>query len=99
MSTEPKDLTTTEIPLTPPQAIEQYKAKLNDLENLGSRQSSMTTYYVSIISALLGLLTFKKRSLFEIDTTALFMVCSAGFMICLLLFSNLNFFQACSARS
>ena len=94
MSIEPKASATPEIPLASPQAIEQYKAKLTDLGNLGSRQSSMTTYYVTIVSALLGLLAFKERSLFEIDTTSLFMVSGAGFMICLLWFSSMQFFRS-----
>ena len=94
MTTEPNVPSTPEVPLASPQAIEQYKAKLSDLGNLGARQTSMTTYYVTIVSALIGLLALKERSLFEMEATALFMVCGAGLMICLLWFSSLNFFRS-----
>jgi hypothetical protein len=76
-----------------PQALEQYKAKLSDLGNVGSRQTAMTTYYVSIVSALFGVLAFKEKSLSQIDTTVLFMVCGAGFLVCLLWFHSLTFFR------
>lgn len=77
-----------------PQSIEQYKAKLSDLGNLGNRQASMTTYYVSIVSALLGLLAFKERSIADIDTTILSLVCVTGFLVCLLWFFSLTFFRS-----
>lgn len=76
-----------------PQAVEQYKAKLSDLGNIGSRQTAMTTYYVSIISALFGVLAFKEKSLAQIDTIVLFMVCGAGTLICILWFHSLSFFR------
>ncbi len=43
----------------PLSAVEQYKSKLSDLANLGTRLTAMTTYYVSLISAFLGVLAFK----------------------------------------
>jgi hypothetical protein len=78
---------------TSPQAIEQYKAKLSDLGNVGSRQTAMTTYYVSIVSALFGVLAFKEKALSQIDTIVLFMVCGAGFFVSALWFYSLSFFR------
>lgn len=92
-------MSTTDPPSTPPPApsphsLEQYKVKLSDLGNLGSRQTAMTTYYVSIVSALLGVLAFKEKALAQIDTLVLFMVCGAGIAVCTLWFYSLTFFRA-----
>ncbi len=75
------------------EVIEQYKAKLSDLGNLGTRLTAMTAYYVSIVSALFGVLAFKEKALAQIDTLVLFMVCGAGFFVCLLWFYSLTFFR------
>lgn len=90
--------TTEQVKAPPPpppsaQALEQYKAKLADLGNVGSRQTAMTTYYVSIVSALFGVLAFKEKALLQIDTVVLFMVCGAGLLVCLLWFCSLSFFR------
>jgi hypothetical protein len=75
------------------QALEQYKAKLSDLGNLGGRQTAMTAYYVSIVTALFGVLAFKEKALSQIDSLVLFMVCGAGFLVCLLWFYSLTYFR------
>jgi len=85
---------TTTTPLQSQQVIEQYKAKLSDLGNVGTRQSSAMVYYISIVSALFGLLAFKEKSLFQIDAVILLMVCGVGFLICLLWLESLEFFRA-----
>jgi hypothetical protein len=92
-SDRPESTAASPIPVVSPQAIEQYKAKLYDLGNIGSRQTAMTTYYVSIISALFGVLAFKEKSLAQIDTIVLFMICGAGTLICILWFHSLSFFR------
>ena len=78
---------------TSPHAIEQYKAKLVDLGNLGTRQTAMTSYYVSIVSALLGVLALKEKNLAQMDTSVLLIVCGAGILICTLWFTSLTFFR------
>lgn len=88
---QPEIKTTPTTPST--QAIEQYKAKLADLGNIGSRHTSMTAYYVSIISALFGVLALKEKSITQIDTAILFMICGAGFVISILWFYSLSFFR------
>lgn len=97
MTTEPAPMNQKEAPnqLTPqsPLALEQYKAKLVDLGNLGTRQTAMTTYYVSIVSALLGVLALKEKTLAQMDTSVLVIVCSAGAIICTLWFTSLTFFR------
>jgi hypothetical protein len=80
--------------LASPQAVEQYKAKVEDLGNLGNRLSAMTAYYVSIVSAILALLASKERSIADIDTSVTFVVCGAGLLVSLLWFFSLRFFRA-----
>ena len=58
--------------LTPPQPpipqsslphfVEQYKAYLKDLGNIGSRQAQTTTWYVSILSALMVFIAYIAQS-------------------------------------
>ena len=45
-----------------PQFIEQYKAYLRDLGNIGSRQAQTTTWYVSILSALMVFISYLAQS-------------------------------------
>ncbi len=81
-------------PASSPQAIEQYKAKLTDLGNIGSRQASTTTYYVSIVSALVAVFAFKDRPLADIDITVLLTICVAGCLVSCLWFFSLTFFRS-----
>ena len=76
-----------------PQVIEQYKAKLTDLGNLGTRQTAMTTYYVSILSALLGVFAFKDRALAEIDPAIVLAIAVPGVLVSLLWYSGVAFFR------
>lgn len=77
----------------PPAAIEQYKAKLTDLGNLGTRLTAMTTYYVSIVSALLGVLAFKDRKLSEIDPFIVVIIGVGGLLVSSLWFFGVSFFR------
>jgi hypothetical protein len=79
--------------LVPPAVMEQYKAKLADLGNLGSRQATMTTYYVSIVSALLGVLAFKERALAAVDPVVVFLVGAGGLLVSVLWMSGVVFFR------
>jgi len=79
--------------VTVDQTLEQYKAKLADLGNLGTRHTSMTMYYVSIVSAIFGLLALKERAFADIETSILLVVCTVGFLICVLWFLNISFFR------
>lgn len=80
-------------PAPPTAALEQYKAKLTDLGNLGTRQTAMTTYYVSIVSALFGVLAFKDRKLSDIDPFVVIFIGAAGILISMLWFFGVNFFR------
>ncbi len=78
----------------PLSAVEQYKSKLSDLANLGTRLTSMTTYYVSIISAFLGVLAFKDRKLVDIEPFVIVVVCAGGMWISVLWYFNIQFFRS-----
>jgi len=43
-------------------ALEQYKVYLQDLGNIGTRYANSNSFYLSILTALLGLLTLMKPS-------------------------------------
>lgn len=78
----------------PAAAVEQYKSKLTDLANLGTRLTAMTTYYVSIISAFLGVLAFKDRKLTDIEPFVIVVVCIGGVLVSVLWYFNIQFFRA-----
>jgi hypothetical protein len=80
-------------PVDPALLLEQYKAYLSDLGNMGTRFNSMTTYYVSIISALLALLALKEKVLADIDSAVLYLVCAAGLTVCLLWGVTIAYFR------
>jgi len=50
------------VPQNPASTLEQYKAYLQDLGNLGTRSTTSNSFFLSILSALLGLLTLMKPS-------------------------------------
>ncbi len=44
---------------TPPAAtLDQYKAYMTDVGNIGSRYTTAQTFYLSVVSALIGIVTF-----------------------------------------
>ena len=75
-------------------ALEQYKVKVSDLGNLGQRQGTMTTYYVSIVSALFGVLAFKGRSLGQVDAVVVLAITVPGTLVSLLWFLGISFFRS-----
>lgn len=93
MNTDAKEAASTAQP-TSNFIVEQYKAKLTDLGNLGSRQTAMSAYYVSVLTALVGVFAFKDRALADVDGTVLFMICGAGFLVSCLWYSSLGFFRS-----
>lgn len=94
MSTTPPPTSTPEpAPAPSPILIEQYKAKMLDLGNLGTRYTSMTTYYVSAVSAIFAVLALKEKSIGAIATTTLLVVCGAGFLVALLWAFSVSFFR------
>ena len=49
-------------PATTPPYLDQYKAYLGDLGNIGTRYATSNGFYLSVVTALLGILTYTATS-------------------------------------
>ena len=76
------------------QLLDLYKAYLADLSGIGSRLTSMTTYYTSIVTALVGVLAIKEKQIIQIDLYIVMAVCFSGCVVSMLWFSGISFFRA-----
>jgi hypothetical protein len=74
--------------------LEQYKAYLSDLGNVGSRYATLQGFYVSVIGALLGLLalTESNKLLGQIQTGALIVVCLFSIALCIVWALTIRFY-------
>ena len=82
----------------PPQQslyLEQYKAYLTDLGNIGSRYGTTNAFYLSVITALLGVLALsgKDRGFAQLDVSLVFIVCGFGVLLCLIWFATIWYFS------
>ena len=66
--------------------LEQYKAYLADLGNIGTRYATLQGFYVSVIAALLSLLALSDTGkLFgKIETKELIVVCLFSIVLCII---------------
>jgi hypothetical protein len=69
-----------------PVLLEQYKAYLADLGNIGTRYTTANGFYVSIISALLGILALAKKgeALARIDVLLYIVVPIFACLLCMI---------------
>lgn len=74
--------------------LEQYKAYLNDLGNIGSRYATANGFYLSVISALIGLLAFMEKEdlLAPTNSQLLYIVSAFGVFLCFIWFATIKFF-------
>jgi len=72
--------------------LEQYKVYLADLGNLGSRYTSLNTYYITLATGLLGLIAFKEKKFSEIDLSTLFIICLSGVALCVIWYITIQYF-------
>jgi hypothetical protein len=78
----------------PEYITEQYKAYLADIANLGTRYTTIQAFYVSIIAALLGVLSFKEAdSPRALMGTTVFLVFGFIFLLCCLWFWTVWYFH------
>jgi hypothetical protein len=73
--------------------LEQYKAYIGDLGNIGSRHSAANTFYLTIVSALFGLLALTKPE--AADGSNLIVrigACLFGIFLCVVWSSTLRYF-------
>jgi len=76
--------------------LEQYKAYMEDLGNIGERQSGSRRFYLSVMSALLVFLSAsgKGKVLGEISGEFRIVICIAALCICALWFLHMLSFRA-----
>ena len=75
--------------------LEQYKAYLSDLGNIGSRYATVQGFYVSVITALLGILALSEseKLLGKIQTGTLIIVCLFSIALCVVWALTIHFYQ------
>ncbi len=79
---------------TTEQWLDQYKAYLADLGNVGSRYATANGFYLSVISALLGILALTESSklLGAVPRSTLWVVCLFACVICIVWTRTLGFY-------
>jgi hypothetical protein len=77
------------------QWLDQYKAYLADLGNVGSRYATANAFYLSVISALLGILalTESTKLLGMVPRSTLWVVCLFASVICIVWTRTLGFYR------
>lgn len=75
--------------------LDQYKAYLADLGNVGSRYATANGFYLSVISALLGILalTESTKLLGTVPRSTLWVVCLFASVICIVWTRTLAFYR------
>ena len=75
--------------------LEQYKAHLSDLGNVGSRYVTVQAFYVSVITALIGILALSEseKLLGTIQTGTLIIVCLFSIALCVVWALTIHFYQ------
>jgi hypothetical protein len=75
--------------------MEQYKAYLGDLGNIGSRYSTMNGFYMSVISALLAVLALTEsgKVFGGVQKTTLWLVCGFACVLCVVWRETIKFYQ------
>ena len=80
---------------TTEQWLDQYKAYLADLGNVGSRYATANGFYLSVISALLGILALTESSklLGTVPRSTLWVVCLFASVICIVWTRTIGFYR------
>ena len=75
--------------------MDQYKAYLSDLGNVGSRYATVNGFFLSVISALLGVLALTEgtRLLGTVPRSTLWAVCLFASVICIVWARTLGFYR------
>ena len=77
------------------QALEQYKAYLQDLGNIGARFSTANGFFISVITALVGILAFTKTGEVLSDLKTIFRLAVPLFasLVCWIWSREIKFYQ------
>jgi len=83
-------------PSLPALALEQYKSYLQDLGNIGTRYTTSNGFYLSIITALLGILALTKpgETLMDLQSILRLTVPLFATMVCWVWYRTLIFYRA-----
>lgn len=81
--------------LTRQDYIEQYKAYLSDLGNIGTRYATLQGFYVSVISALMGILALTESSklMGGIPVRTMAVACGFSSALCWLWFLTIGYYR------
>lgn len=75
--------------------LEQYKAYLNDLGNIGTRYATVSGFYVSVIVALISVLALAEANKIfsQLSTSTLIVVCSFAVVLCIIWAVTISFYR------
>ncbi len=75
--------------------LEQYKALIGDVGNIGTRYATANGFYLSIVSALLGVLAFTEsgKPFAQVDLVLVLMVSAFAIVICTIWAKTLEFYR------
>ena len=75
--------------------LEQYKAYLADLGNIGTRYATVQGFYVSVIAGLLGILalTESQKLLNKLPVPTLLVVCVFSMVMCFVWYLTIRFYK------
>src|SRR5579862_7573911 len=81
--------------IVPKHIIEQYKIYIGDLESIGLRYESTKTFYLAIVSALIGLLSFRgaNRTMEDYFSPAFIVVFLFIAIVCYLWWDTLQYYR------
>jgi hypothetical protein len=74
--------------------LEQYKAYMGDLGNIGTRYATVQGFYVSVFAALVSILALAEsgKILSPLPTSTLVVVCSFAIPLCILWAATIRFY-------
>jgi hypothetical protein len=75
--------------------LEQYKAYIGDLGNVGTRYATVQAFYVSVITALVSVLALAESNkiLSQLQTSTLVVVCLFAIALCIVWAVTINFYR------
>jgi len=75
--------------------LEQYKAYLGDLGNIGTRYATVQGFYVSVIAALISVLALSESNkiLSQLQTSTLVVVCLFAVVLCIVWAVTIRFYH------
>lgn len=75
--------------------LEQYKAYIGDLGNIGTRYATVQGFYISVITALISVLALAEANKIfsQLPTSALVVVCLFAVALCIIWAATIRFYR------